>query len=87
VSGDDGRFSLADLVAVNTQARAALGKAPERFGTAKFIGMIGDEIDGLRSAGRSWAEIADLLEQATGEKMEVETLREHHEGAGESFGK
>jgi hypothetical protein len=65
-SGDDGRYSAADAATANTVLRAALGLDPERFGTEQFVGMISDEIDQLRRAGKTDVEIAQLLEKDGG---------------------
>ena len=63
---NDERYTAGDAATANTVLRAALGLAPERFGTEQFVGMISDEIDQLRRAGKTDAEIAQLLKQGGG---------------------
>lgn len=62
---DDG-FTVEQAAAANKALRNALGLPPERFATDQFVGMISDEIEQLRSAGKSDEEIADILAAGAG---------------------
>jgi hypothetical protein len=58
---NDGRYSAGDAATANAVLRAALGLAPQRFGTEQFVGMISDEVEQLRAAGKTDADIARIL--------------------------
>ncbi len=74
MENDDGRYTAGDAATANSVLRAALGLAPERFGTAQFVGMISDEIEQLRQAGRSDAEIARLLADGGGLDLSADAI-------------
>jgi hypothetical protein len=48
--------------------------APESFPVQAFIGMISDEIEQLRAAGKDDAAIATLVSDATGKSVDAETI-------------
>ena len=58
-------FSLEEAMRAQGALRQSLGLGPEQFPLAAFVGMISDEIQGLREAGRSDDEIASLIRTAT----------------------
>ena len=69
----------ADQAAVATTAwRAELGLAPERFGLDRFVGMISDEIDQLRRAGRSDAAISDVLRDKAGLDVPADAIARYY---------
>lgn len=61
----DPTFTLEEAMRAQGALRRSLGLGPERFPLAAFVGMISDEIQGLREAGRSDDEIAALIRTAT----------------------
>ncbi len=71
---DDGRYTAGDAATANSVLRAALGLGPEQFGTAQFVGMISDEIEQLRRAGKSDAEIAQLLSDGGGIGLSADAI-------------
>ncbi|HEV2737228.1 MAG TPA: hypothetical protein VGU66_01485 [Candidatus Elarobacter sp.] len=75
---NDERYTAGDAATANTVLRAALGLAPERFGTEQFVGMISDEIDLLRRAGKTDAEIAQLLEKDGGLDVSADAITQFY---------
>ena len=67
-------FTAEQAATANTALRAALGLPPERFGLEQFVGMMSDEIEQLRAAGRTDAEIADLLRDQVGVEVPPEAI-------------
>ncbi len=74
MENDDERYTAGDAVTANSVLRAALGLPPERFGTAQFVGMISDEIEQLRRAGKSDAQIAQLLSDGGGIDVSADSI-------------
>ncbi len=73
-------FTPEQAAAVTTDLRAALGLPPQRFSTAQFVGMISDEIERLREAGKTDAEIAKLVGDAAGVEVSPEAIARHYAG-------
>ena len=71
----DTTFSVEQAVRTQAALREALGLGPERFPLPAFIGMISDEIEQLRHAGRSDAEIAELVSHSGGAQVSADDLR------------
>ncbi len=67
-------FSAEEAVRVQRELRRSLGLAEEEFPLPAFIGMISDEIEDLRKAGRSETEIAGMIHHLTGKPVRVEDL-------------
>ncbi|GAC1348730.1 MAG: hypothetical protein NVSMB19_00270 [Vulcanimicrobiaceae bacterium] len=76
---DDG-FTAEQAAAANGVLRGALGLPPQRFGTAQFVGMISDEIEQLRAAGKTDADITDLLSRSVGVKISPEAIARFYAG-------
>ena len=57
--------------------RDELGLGEETFELPAFVNMVGDEITGLREAGRSDDEIVGIIERATGERVDPAEMAEH----------
>jgi hypothetical protein len=66
MDGQQAGFSAQEAVAVQLELRRALGLGPEAFPLPAFIGMISDEIEQLREAGRSDADIAGMISTTIG---------------------
>ena len=71
-------FTLAEALAAQREMRAALGLAEERFPLPAFIGMVSDEIEQLRVNGKSDAEIAALISEATGRAVGAEDVAQYY---------
>ena len=74
----DATFTAEQAVKTQAALREALRLGPERFPLPAFVGMISDEIEQLRSAGRSDQEIADLVSRSSGEAVSPEDLQAHY---------
>jgi hypothetical protein len=72
--GTEDGFTADDAAKATTVLRAELGLPPQRFRTDVFVGMISDEIEGLRTAGRSDDEIANVLRNRCGIDIDAETI-------------
>ena len=71
----DQTFSAEQAVRTQAVMRDALGLGPQRFPLQAFVGMISDEIEQLRAAGRSDAEIARLVSHAAGAEVSADDLK------------
>ena len=71
---DDQGFTGQQAATAQTALREALGLPPEKFPMQAFIGMISDEIEQLRAAGRSDEAIAALVSKATGAHVDGATI-------------
>lgn len=71
---EDLTFTGQQAATVQTALRQALGLPPENFPVQAFIGMISDEIEQLRAAGKDDKAIASLVSSATGEPVDAETI-------------
>jgi len=79
---DAGDFTAEQAAAATGALREALGLPPQRFGTEQFVGMISDEIEQLRAAGRSDGDISRLLSQGSGIEIGPEALARFDAGPG-----
>ena len=60
----DAGYTADDAARATTALRAAQGKGLEAFPAPVCVGMISDEVEALRAAGRSDADIVALLADA-----------------------
>lgn len=58
--------------------RDAAGLPPESFPVEAFVGMVSDEIDALRSRGRSDEEIARLIAESSSIRIAPADIAEHY---------
>ena len=56
-------YHVEEAVKAQKTLRAACGLGPELFPIEAFVGMISDEIQALRGAGKSDEDIAQLIRQ------------------------
>ena len=70
----DPEFTAEQAVQAQRELRRALGLEAERFPLAAFVGMISDEIEQMRDAGRSDAEISRIVADASGTRIEADDL-------------
>ncbi len=75
---DDANFTAEQAAKANTALRAALGLPPQRFSAEQFVGMISDEIEQLRAAGKSDGDIAALVSDSTGVTVETESIAQFY---------
>ena len=80
---DEEGFTAEQVAAATGTLRAALGLPAERFGTEAFVGMISDEIEALRAAGKTDGDIAGILAKSTGMKIGAEAITEFFAGPDE----
>ena len=66
---NDPTFTVEQAVKVQRDMRHSLGLAPEVFPLPAFIGMISDEIEQWRSAGRTDGEIVAMICGSTGHRI------------------
>ena len=71
-------FTLDQAITAQKALRSALGLQEEVFEAPEFVGMISDEIEQHRKAGRSDDEIAGIINQATGKAITAEAIRAHY---------
>ena len=78
---DDRKFSAQEAVAVQREMRRSLGLGAEEFPLPAFVGMISDEIEQLRAAGRSDADIAGMIKATIGRDVLPGDLAAHYASA------
>ena len=71
-------FSIDQAIGAQRRLRSSLGLEDERFPLPAFIGMISDEIEMMRQAGRTDADIVAVIADATGERIAPEDLARHY---------
>lgn len=71
-------FSLDEAISAQRALRGELGLQPERFAIPEFVGMISDEIEKMRAAGRTDADVAALIEKATGKAISPTEIGQHY---------
>ncbi len=71
-------FSAEEAVTAQRELRRALGLGEERFPLRSFVGMISDEIEQLRAAGRTDADVAATIRQATGRAIDPSAIAEFY---------
>ncbi|MBJ6123298.1 hypothetical protein [Sphingomonas mollis] len=79
-------FTLPEALRAQQHLRETLGLGEERFPVPAFVNMISDEIEQLRDTGRSDAEIAALIEQASGHELSPDDLARYYTPADERHG-
>lgn len=79
-------FSAQDAVAVQRELRRSLGLGAEAFPLPAFVGMISDEIEQLRAAGRSDADIAALIKTTIGRDFDPADIARFYAGPEERRG-
>ncbi len=71
-------YPVEEALRAQKALRDAAGLAPEQFPVEAFVGMISDEIDVLRSQGRSDEEIASLVANNSGIQITAEEIRANY---------
>ncbi len=75
---DDQDLSIDQAIAAQRALRTALGLPDERFPLPAFIGMISDEIEQMRQAGRTDQELLDIIRNATGQALSPADLERYY---------
>lgn len=71
-------FTADDAVGVQRRLREELGLPPETFPAPAFIGMISDEIEQLRNAGKTDDEIAAVVNGALGRSIDPALIARYY---------
>jgi hypothetical protein len=58
-------YTLEEAIKAQRALRAAAGLGEERFPISAFVGMISDEVEALRKAGKTDEEIASVIESSS----------------------
>ena len=66
--------------------RQVLGLGEERFEVSEFVQMISDEIEQMRDAGKTNDDIAAVVAEATGHRMDPADLDRHYVAAEHRYG-
>ncbi|MEE7465133.1 hypothetical protein MFUR16E_30040 [Methylobacterium fujisawaense] len=74
----DDSFTLDQAITAQKALRSSLGMKEEVFEAPEFVGMISDEIEQHRKAGKTDQEIAAIINQATGKGITAEAIAEHY---------
>jgi hypothetical protein len=80
---DETTFSLAEALAAQKALRDAAGEEDEAFDLADVVGMVSDEIDLLKDQGKSYAEMAALIQTATGKPVTADDVEKYYVPADE----
>lgn len=75
---DDTTFKLGEALAAQAALRRSLGLAEELFPVESFVGMISDEIEASRRAGRDDRTIADLVRDTTGKAVTADDIARYY---------
>ena len=69
---------LAEAIKAQSALRSAAGLAPEQFPIPAFIGMISDEIETLRSQGKTDQQIAAIVRDSSNISVTAEDISDHY---------
>ena len=75
---DSPTFTLEEAVRAQRALRAAIGLDDERFPVPAFVEMISDEIEQARAAGRSDADVAAIVAEVTGHRIDPADIDRHY---------
>jgi hypothetical protein len=71
-------YPVEEAVKAQKALRSAAGLGPEMFPVQAFIGMISDEIDSLRNAGKTDEQIAAVVCQNSAIQITADAITEHY---------
>lgn len=71
-------YLLEEALKAQKALRAAAGMGPEHFPVQAFVGMISDEIEALRNAGKSDDDIARMIEANSAIRIDGKTIAENY---------
>jgi len=79
-------YGLEQVMRAQSALRSAAGMQPEAFPLEAFVGMVSDEIESLRTQGRSDEEIVEIIRASSGIEIEAAELAENYAPAEERHG-
>ena len=71
-------YPLEQALMAQKALREAAGLGPELFPVQTFVGMISDEIEQLRSQGKTDAQIAAMVEAHSSIRISAAEIAEHY---------
>ena len=71
-------YAVEQAVRAQKALREAAGLAPEMFPVDAFVGMISDEIEQLRSQGKTDDQIAALIASSSSIEITASDIAEHY---------
>ena len=71
-------FSLEQALKAQQVLRTAAELPAEQFPLQAFVGMLSDEIEAVRKAGKSDAEIASMINKAAGTQLTTLDIAENY---------
>ena len=74
----DPTFTGQQAADAQTALRRALGMPPEQFPLPAFVGMVSDEIEQLRKAGKTDQQIAALIADAIGVTVKADAIAQFY---------
>lgn len=74
----DETFTAEEAVVAQRDLRHAIGLKSEQFSLPAFVGMISDEIEQLRSAGRDDQYIANTIREAIGRDVSAKDIATYY---------
>jgi len=74
-------YPVEEAVRAQKALRAAAGLGPEMFPVQAFVGMISDEIDSLRQAGKTDDQIAALVTRNSAIQISGEEITQNYASA------
>jgi hypothetical protein len=69
-------FTLADALNAQKALREAAGGQEEPLELIDLVGIGADEVDLLQEQGKSWEEIAALIQKATGKSVSADEVEQ-----------
>lgn len=75
---DEISFTIDEANKAQKALREAAGLAPARFPIPAVVGMLSDEIEALRTSGKTDADIANIIETASGKPIGASAISEHY---------
>jgi hypothetical protein len=75
-------YSAGQAAAANTVLRTALNLPAQQFTIEQFVGMISDEIQQLRAAGRTDDDISNLLQSKAGISVSADEIKRYYADGG-----
>ena len=76
-------FSAQEAVAVQRELRRSMGLGAESFPLPAFIGMISDEVEQFRAAGKSDVDVAAVIKSVIGREVKPEDIAKFYAPAEE----
>ena len=85
-TGGGKMYPVEEAIAAQRALREKAGLGPEMFPVQAFVGMISDEIEGLRKQGHTDAEIAEVIRTHSRIEITPEEIAENYASPEERHG-